>query len=215
MQGVAGEPGTLRSTLGGLWFGLCPNPDSSPRCSCAASPSSSSSLAISSPPCGLCTRNSTVSGTGARRIEAGSSAHWPGRGFCTPCVVLGGGTPLSRRSFCCFWVLWALWAPKAMLEKIWTCVPACGKLGPVALIKEGRHEVARCVVSWWLCAASAWVLRTELVSLFEEHQANTENNFIPRARGYLKLFTFIENHMEGPSPCSAERRAPFAQPLEA
>lgn len=149
MQGVAGEPGTLESTLGGLWFGPCPNPDSSPRCLCAASPSSSSSSAISSPPCGLCIRNSTVSGTGARKIEAGSSAHWPGRGFCTPCIVLGGGTPLSRRSVCSLWVLWALWPQSLCWRRPGPVSQPVASWGPVALIKEERHRGGvRCVV-WW------------------------------------------------------------------
>lgn len=170
MQGVAGEPGR-ESTLGGLRFGPCPNPDSSPRCLCAASPSSSSSSAISSPPCGLCTRNSTVSGTGARKIEAGSSAHWLGRGFCTPCVVLGGGTPSSRWSVCSLWVLWALWAPKAMLEKTWTCVPACGELGASGLNKgrEAQRWREVCGLLVVLCAATARVLGAlELVSLVSQ-----------------------------------------------
>lgn len=144
---MAGEPGTLGSTRGGLWFGLCPNSDSSPRCLCAAFPSSSSSLAISSPPCGLCTRNSTVSGTGARKIEAGSSAHWSRRGFCTPCVVLGGGTPhpgLSVLSgFCGLCgpqrLCWRRSGPVSQPMASW---------GPVALIKEERQRWHK-VVSWW------------------------------------------------------------------
>lgn len=38
----------------------------------------------------------------------------------------------------------------------------------------------------------------EASDLCKHYPANTENNFIPRARGYLKLFTLIENHGEGP-----------------
>lgn len=38
-----------------------------------------------------------------------------------------------------------------------------------------------------------------------------KQNFIPRARDYLKLFTLIENH-EGPGSHSAERKAPSIQP---
>lgn len=38
----------------------------------------------------------------------------------------------------------------------------------------------------------------EASGLCKHYPANTENNFIPRARGYLKLFTLIENHGEGP-----------------
>jgi hypothetical protein len=39
-------------------------------------------------------------------------------------------------------------------------------------------------------------------------QADTENNFIPRARDYLKLFTLIQNDRAGPGPSMA-KKSPF------
>lgn len=148
----------------------CPNPDSSPRCLCAACPSSSSSLAISSPPCGSFTRNSTVSGTGARQTEAGSSAHWPGRAFCTPCVVLGGGTPSSRRSFCSLGSVGSV-GPKGYAGEDVDLCPSLWQAGASGLNK-GReaqrwHEVCGLLVV--LCAATARVLGTpELLSLVSQ-----------------------------------------------
>lgn len=44
---------------------------------------------------------------------------------------------------------------------------------------------------------------------------NKTQNFILRARSYLKLFSLIENHVEGPGPSSAEKRAPLYTHQEA
>ena len=55
----------------------------------------------------------------------------------------------------------------------------------------------------------------EAPDLRKQYQANTENNFIPRARGYLKLFTLIENHGEGPGPTQLRGGAPSVQPPRA
>lgn len=44
---------------------------------------------------------------------------------------------------------------------------------------------------------------------------NKTQNFILSARNYLKLFSLIENHVEGPGPSSAEKRAPLYTHQEA
>lgn len=50
----------------------------------------------------------------------------------------------------------------------------------------------------------------EASDLCKHYPANTENNFIPRARGYLKLFTLIENHREGPGLTQLRRTSVFS-----